>query len=1623
VSGVADSVPSGDEDELQVSGVTRRVEAARTLLLTIAAEQAGPDADLLARYYRHVAADDLLDRDVNEVLSIVRGHRSLAGKRPQGVAVVDVHNPGADNEVFASHRTVVEVVTDDMPFLVDSVSAALGRLGHAIHLVVHPVLVVRRDLMGELREVLDVEFSDAPTETDVVVESWIRVEIDRIADAAGREAVRSSVAGVLGDVREAVEDWSRMRHAAKIIAEELGTSALTSGSAETAEAAELINWLIDGNFTFLGYREYDLGGPEGDESLAAIAGTGLGILRFDQTVSSAFAKLPPWVRSKAREQVPLIMTKANSISTVHRSTYLDYIGVKRFGVDGAVIGERRFLGLFSSVAYTQSVRQIPVLRRKAAAVLEQAGLTENSHSGKDLLQFLETYPRDELFQVTVNDLVAVSEEVLHLQERRQTRLFLRRDSYGRFVSCLVYLPRDRYTTTVRLRIAEILRTALNGESVDYTARVTESVLARLHFVVRLTPGMQVAEVDADELESRLAHATHSWDDDVALEIAADYGEDAATELINRYGNAFPESYKEDFPATTAVTDLARLDRLTSDGEPGYLLYEPSEKFLGRRFKVYRIGAPISLSVVLPVLQSMGVEVVDERPYEILRADGSVGWIYDFGLRFDPERVVGIESLRERFEAAFAAAWLGAAESDGFNALVLASGLTWREATVIRAYARYLRQTGYTFSQGYVERVAAARGEIIRQVLDIFTARFDPDLDGDRAEVAEQRLRDFEATLDTVASLDEDRILRSFGALVQATLRTNYYQPDAEGKVKSYVSFKFDPRAVPDLPLPRPRFEIWVYSPQVEGVHLRFGRVARGGLRWSDRHEDFRTEVLGLVKAQMVKNAVIVPVGAKGGFVVRRPPVGVDREAVLAEGIACYRTFVSGLLDITDNLVAGNVVPPERVVRHDPDDTYLVVAADKGTATFSDIANAVARDYGFWLGDAFASGGSVGYDHKVMGITARGAWESVKRHFRELGRNTQSQEFTVVGIGDMSGDVFGNGMLLSDHIRLVAAFDHRHIFLDPNPAAASSFAERRRLFDLPRSSWADYNIALSQGGGIYPRSTKSIPITPEVRESLGLPDGVEAMSPDQLLRAILLAPVDLLWNGGIGTYVKSSSETNAQVGDKANDAIRVDGRQLRARVVGEGGNLGLTQLGRVEAARSGVMINTDAIDNSAGVDTSDHEVNIKILLDQAVRDGDLDYQQRNEFLASMTDEVAAHVLRDNYEQNILLGVARIRANLMLPVHRRFINQLVERGILDRDIEFIPSDAALAQRYAAGEGLTSPELAVLLAYAKISVTDDLNESMLADNTWFEHDLRSYFPPQLVDRFGDRLASHPLRRQIIGTLVTNELINRGGITAVFRAAEETGASSVEIAKAYAVVTQVFDFPSLWERIEALDNLVPMSAQRDLIVEARRLLDRACRWLLQVRGGSIDVAAEVERFGAPIAKLSPLVSELLVGNERARLERRTGEFVEKGAPQDLAREVAGQLDEFALLDVVEIARSTDIDPEEAARVYFAVSERYEIDLLLHRITGLPRADRWATLARSALRSDLYSALAGLTTSVVRLTPDGLPAAERIARWEGTNSEGLTRARATLDEILGLESQDVATLSVALRTIRNLSG
>ena len=1218
---------------------------------------------------------------------------------------------------------------------------------------------------------------------------------------------------------------------------------------------------------------------------------------------------------------------------------------------------------------------------------------------------------DELFETAIG--------ILHLGERQRLRLFVRRDRFGRFYSCLVFVPRDRFNTENRRRIESILRDVTDAKALDYTTRVSESVLVRLHYMVYTEPGHR-PDVDAREVETLLVAATRSWADDFAQALLEEEGEERGTQLFRRYGNAFPTAYRADWVARSALADIRHLEELPKSDGLEISLYRPLEAGPGvLRAKLYRSGRPLALSDVLPLFENMGVEVADERPYPIRPRDREAAWIYDFGLvrRGDDDADAG--RVKEAFQDAFVRAWRGDVENDGYNRLVLGAGLAWREVTVLRAVARYLRQTGSTYSDRYVEDVLALNCDIARMLVELFYIRFGHD----RAdpEGSEEVARRIEKEIDAVESLDRDLILRRFLSVIRATLRTNFFQRDSDGEPKRYVSFKLDPTALSWLPEPRPAFEIFVYSPRTEGVHLRGGRVARGGLRWSDRREDFRTEVLGLMKAQMVKNAVIVPVGAKGGFVVKRPPQGGDREELRAEVEACYRTFISAMLDVTDNIVDGETVPPPDVVRYDEDDPYLVVAADKGTATFSDLANSVAAEYGYWLGDAFASGGSSGYDHKKMGITAAGAWESVKRHFRELGHNVSSQPFSAIGIGDMSGDVFGNGMLLSRQIRLLGAFNHREIFLDPDPDPETSWAERKRLFDLPRSSWSDYDEQrISEGGGVWPRTAKSIELSPQAQDALQV--DASALTPNELIRALLRGPVDLVWNGGIGTYVKASTEMHADAGDKANDNVRVNADELRCRVVGEGGNLGFTQPGRIEFSLGGGRINTDAIDNSAGVDCSDREVNIKILLDAVVAAGDLTGKQRNELLAQMTESVADLVLKDNYEQSETLSLAEAQAPSMLEVHRRFIRALETAAKLDRELEALPSEDELAERARDHKGLTRPELSVLLAFSKIFLYAALLDSDVPEDPHLSAELARYFPLELPDRYGEVMRSHRLAREIVATQVVNNMLHGGGTTFAFRLHEETGSPASEIARAYAVARGVFGMRPQWAAIEALDNEVEADVQLQMLLEGRRLIERGSRWLLRNRRAPMDIGSTVEHFKPGAEILFGSITKLLDPDDVEPLARRVDELRAAAVPDDLAARVASLSTMYATFDVVEVAEESGLHVEAVAAVHFRLGRRLHLHWLRDRIVALSREDRWKAMARAALRDDLYSIHRQLTAEVLQYGPHMESPGERVDGWV-VAQPAAERCLHTLADIRAGRTYDLTTLSVAVRAVRNLIG
>jgi glutamate dehydrogenase len=1612
---------------------------------TVATETAavGDVAAYLRAYYRHVADEDLASFGTERIAAVAAHHASLAAQRPQGRPLVRVLDaavssaPGTAMAAFGPVRIIVDIVTDDMAFLVDSVTMELNRHEADIQLILHPRLLARRDVAGALHGVsghVNGEERPGPGE---VTESWMHIEIAGLGDRVPLPELEADLRRILDDVRVAMEDQRRMSAVAASLGAslvgEVGAQPLAGASGarpcddEDHEAGDLLSWLTDGHFIFLGYREYDLVPGEDGMALRAVPGTGLGFLRHDKQGSESFAALPADIRAKAREPQRLVLTKGNSRSTVYRNKYLDYVSVKKLGNDGNVAGEWRFLGLYTHRAYTESIARIPVLRRKLSDVLKAACLTPDSHDGNDLIEILESYPREELFQISASQLTEISLAVLRLRERKQTRLFLRRDVYGRYMSCLVYLPRDRYTTAVRLRAQEILRTALHGVSVDYSAMVGESALARLHVVVRGERGRPLPDVDAAALERQLMAAVRSWDEDLAEEAARALGDERARRLVDSFAAGIPETYKADVAPAEAVADLSRILRLRESGEPFAVQFTHDDRAGGGqwRLRVYRSGAPVTLSDVLPQLQHMGLEVVDEHPYEFAgTAIANPFWVYEFGLRAETAARWGRPRGRAgavQFEQALGALWRGEIEDDGFNALVLDAGLAWREVVVLRAYAKYLRQAGNRFSQDYVQRVLRSNTTVVRLLVRLFESRFDPARQSGEAERSEAIAEEIRGELDEVVSLDHDRILRSYLALIDATLRTNYYRGARQSAHAPYLVIKLDPGRVLSLPAPRPKFEIFVYSPRMEAVHLRFGRVARGGLRWSDRLEDFRTEVLGLVKAQEVKNAVIVPSGAKGGFVCKQLPDPADREAYQAEVLACYKMFISAMLDVTDNAHGDRVDPPREVVRRDGDDPYLVVAADKGTATFSDVANEIAASYGFWLGDAFASGGSEGYDHKKMGITARGAWESVKCHFATLGKNPATDEFTVAGIGDMSGDVFGNGMLLSRKIKLVAAFDHRHVFIDPGPDPAVSFAERQRLFALPRSSWADYDRSLiSAGGGVWPRSAKSVPLSPQARAALGIAESALALAPEELISRILTAPVDLLWNGGIGTYVKATGEGQADCGDRSNEAVRVDASSLRARVVAEGGNLGLTQAARVEYALGGGLVDTDFIDNSAGVDTSDHEVNIKILLDRAVRDREITHDDRNRLLQEMTDEVAALVLQHNYHQNMALVAARAQAPQMLHVHARYLRALERDKRLRRGQDAVPGEKEIAERRSAGQGLTNPELALLLAHTKIATAEEVLASGLADDPYLRQELTGYFPAPLRADQAGRMQTHPLRQEIITTSVVNEMVDTSGTTFTFRLNEETGASVPDITRAWLVAREVFGMPAFWRQVTGLGGTVNIATQVTLLLEGRKLVERACRWLLYNRRPPVDIAGCVDHFSSGVLAVRSSLPKLLVGRDAESFEERRDSFAARGVPSELAYTVAGMVASYSAFDIVESAAATSRGVEETAEVYFDLASGLQIARLRDRIVSLPRDDRWSSMARAAIREDLYSAHAALTRDVLCVSGPGTPES-RLATWTERNAAAVARANRTLGEIWESERFTFTTLSVALRAIRAL--
>ena len=1589
---------------------TRIPEAQRSPLIRIA-----------ERYYAGVALDDLEATSAEDLYGAMLSHWRTARQRAPGDATLRIYTPVFDRDGWRSPHTVIEVVTDDMPFLVDSLSMVLTQRRLTTHLLVHPTFTVFRDERGELCGYAPERTADG-TE---LKESWMRFEVDPIAGEPEREALRTELTAVLTDVRAVVADWPAMRAQMQgVIAETaaLGANPPCPG-ADLDEALAFLRWLDDHHFTYVGFRAFDLRHDAQGEYLEQTPGSSLGIYRL-RAVKSVL-RIPPYLRELALSHEPLVLTKSAVLSTVHRPVQLDYVGVKRFDAQGTVVGEWRFQGLYTSAAYDARPSQIPLLRHKLASIIARAALDPDGHASKALEHILHTLPRDELIQADVTTLHQTAIGILNHQGRQKLKVYARPDPFGRFVSVLVCAPRDRYDTQLRKRMQSILVARFDGTGSEFNVQFTEGVTAQVHFIVWTLPGPP-RTADTRELEALLTAAMQSWPDLLRAELLEVFGEAQGLALFERYGDAFPLGYRDECTPRTALVDIQHIESIRAGKPLAMHLYRPPETSTDLRFKLYGQHRALPLSDVLPMLERMGLKVLAATPYEIRPAGASERWIINFVLVPLVAVDIDIPEVKERFQEAFAQVCAGQMESDGFNALVLLAGLDWREVTLLRAYCKYLLQTRTPFSQAYMEETLGRNPRIARQLVELFHGHHSP-REAQEPNLLRERIARCEKAIDAVTSLDEDRILRLFLNTTLATLRTNYYQLDRDGQAKAHLALKFDSALVPELPPPRPKYEIFVYAPYFEAIHLRGGLVARGGLRWSDRREDFRTEVLGLMKAQMIKNALIVPVGAKGGFFAKQLSVGASRDEVQREIIRCYRGFIHGLLDLTDNRVGGRIEPPPEVVRRDGDDPYLVVAADKGTASFSDLANEIAAEYGFWLGDAFASGGSLGYDHKKMAITARGAWVSVSRHFAELGLDVQTTPFRVIGIGDMSGDVFGNGMLRSRQIRLIAAFNHQHIFIDPDPNPELAFRERERLFALPRSTWQDYDTQLiSPGGGVYSRGLKSIALSDAARAALGIDRA--RLNPNDLIRALLRAPVDLLWNGGIGTYVKASSETHLAVGDRANDAVRIDASELRCKVVGEGGNLGFTQRARVEFALNGGHINTDAIDNSGGVDCSDHEVNIKILLDQCVVDGDLTLKQRNQLLRRMTEDVARLVLRGNYQQTQAISLAARHGSYFLYDHLRLIERLEREGRLDRELEALPSSAALNQREADKRGLTRPEIAVLLGYSKIRTYQSLVESDLSGDDFLRRELFDYFPAPLRRKFHAAIERHSLGREITATHLGNQVINRMGGTYIQRMEDETESSVPEIVRAYLAAREVFGTESLWQAIDDLDLALDAGVQLDMLFEVRRLLDRATRWLLRQHPGPLPVCATVARFQPVVTDVLALLPYAIRGEGRQQLELAAQGLIDRGVPARLAWSVANLDAAIAALDITEVASHDGHAVERVALIHYALGDCLDLNWLNERLRELPRDNRWKRGVRTSLREDANRSRRLVTERILRqpiaVGVDPLDADAQLTGWRKTVAAPFERYHAIITELRATANgkPDLAMLTVATEALRALA-
>lgn len=1568
--------------------------------------------------YRNISTLDLAHRNDSDMYGATLSLWKALNDHQVNTPVIKVFNPMVSKNGWKSSHTIIEIIIGDMPFLVDSIRIALNRLNLSPHLMLNsPIKLVRdnKQAISQLAPAADKSFKATSTETVFFI------EIDRQSEQTTLDEIKSELESVLSDISKTVNDWEAMKNRLEEVIIERTKAKLPCSKKEKEDGLAFLQWMLNDNFTLLGYRSYDVKTLEGDVALATDDQSSLGLMKQSKGTSERLiSTLTESARELALGENLLILTKTNSRSRVHRPAHLDYIGVKRFDSKGKVIGEDRFVGLFGSAYYTNSALDLPLIKSKVMAVCESSGFASGTHAYKTLINILETYPRDEILQTSIKDLLQNVMGIYQMQERDYSGLFIRRDVFDRFYSCMVYVPRERYNTQLRIKTQELLQEAFGSEeAVEFTTYFSESAQARTHYIVRVKTTK--ADINVKEIEKNLNEAARSWDDKLSSALNSHKGEEEGKALSRKYVG-FPQSYKDEVLPGSAIVDIEKLEALTPEHNLDMLFYQPQEEEAGSRFvklKLFHSGEPLHLSDVLPMLENFGLRVIGESPFAIRTSEGETYWILDFSMLLTGKEEFNLEKVQSLFQDAFAKVWRGELEDDGFNRLILGAELGGREVSIIRAFAKYERQIGGTFSQSYIEDTFANYPSIAELLIKLFYARFDPSRKTN-SKLIQKFLDDIEASLDKVANLDDDRIIRRFAEMIKATIRTNYFQPYPDGTYKSYISFKITPRKISDMPKPVPAFEIFVYSPQVEGVHLRGGKVARGGLRWSDRREDFRTEVLGLVKAQQVKNTVIVPVGAKGGFVCKQLPKG-DRNEIFEAGKECYRTFIRALLDITDNIVNGEIVPPANVVRHDEDDAYLVVAADKGTATFSDIANSISDEYNFWMGDAFASGGSVGYDHKGMGITAKGGWESVKRHFREMDIDCQTTDFTCIGIGDMAGDVFGNGMLLSKHICLQAAFNHLHIFIDPTPNSATTYKERERLFNLPGCSWEDFDQSLvSEGGGLFLRSAKSIELTPQIRKMLNTKK--QSMSPNELIQSLLKMKVDLLWNGGIGTYVKGAKETHLDVGDRANDSLRINGSELQAKIVGEGGNLGLTQLGRIEYAAKGGRINADFVDNAGGVDCSDNEVNIKILLNGLVQSGDLTVKQRNKILYDMTDEVGDIVIEDCYRQTHSISITALRGVSQLKEQTRFINEIERSGKLDRALEFIPNDEEIAERLAQGKGLTRPEISTLLAYCKMVLKEDLVCPEITDNPYHNQLLIEAFPKQLQQKFSKEMQNHPLRAEIIATKLANKIGNDMGFNFVNRMHDETGASVHEIANCYTMASAVFEMSDIWHKISDLDNKISTMVQTEMLFQLRRTVRRTTRWFLRHRNKSLDIAQSIDFYSKTFKDMAKNLSKYMVEDEAAQILRVETDLINAGAPKLVAKRISQLSSLFSVMDIAELADEDGRPVDLVADVYFKLGARLDLHWFLDQITKQPVSNHWQALARASFREELDWQQRSISSVILRCDLNCKDVDVLLDNWFNNNAQPLERWFHILDDFRIGQTHEFAKFSVALRELMLLS-